>query len=230
MQKYKATKSYFQVCKHLDAFARWGGQNKQARKSRGRPSVYSPAAAIGHIKQLAKSLPSFVDSAKEVMYTSDQAAIFLCPLCLEEPIELACSNLCANCCSKWIERSGTVSFPYCSYHQLDNLTMFPPSTVVQDLLGTLKLACTKCHKTTTAAQYMLHKKSQCQRYYDIFSPSRVTAHHILQRPMTAPTRPVEKQVAEHLVQRLMSASNDTVVRIPTRGQVNICKGALLHFA
>ena len=48
----------------------------------------------------------------------------------------------------------------------------------------------KCHKTTTAAQYRLHKKHQCQGYYEVFSPSRVSAHHILQRPMTAPTLPV----------------------------------------
>ena len=95
---------------------------------------------------LQKSFPSFVDSAKEVMYTSHQAAILLCPLCLgvlDQPIELVCSNLVwASCCSKWIEKSGTVSCPCCSYHQLDNLTMFLPSTVVQDLLGTLRLACT----------------------------------------------------------------------------------------
>ena len=160
---YKATKFCFQVCKHLDAITRGGGQNKRARKNRGRPSGYSPTAAIAHIKQLVKSLPHFVDSAEEVIYTSDQAATLLCPLCLEvldQPIELACSNLvCGNCCCKWIERSGTLSCPCCYYHQLDDLTMYLLSTVVQDLLGTLKLSCTKCHKTTTAAQYRLHKIS-----------------------------------------------------------------------
>ena len=216
-------KLYFQVCKHLDVITRGGGQNKRARKNRGRPSGYSPAAAIAHIKQLVKSLPHFVDSAEEVIYTSDQAATLLCPLCLEvldQPIELACSNLvCANCCCKWIERSGTVSCPCCYYHQLDDLTISLPSTVVQDLLGTLKLSCTKCHKTTTAAQHRLHKNSQCQGHYEASSPSQITAQHILQRPMTAPTLPVEKQVAECLVRRLMTESDDTVVRIPTRGQV-----------
>ena len=220
---YEATKFCFQVCKHLDAITRGGGQNKRARKNRGRPSGYSPTAAYAHIKQLVKSLPHFVDSAEEVIYTSDQAATLLCPLCLEvldQPIELACSNLvCANCCCKWIERSGTVSCPCCYYHQLDDLTMYLPSTVVQDLLGTLKLSCTKCHKTTTAAQYRLHKISLCQGHYEVSSPSRVTAQHILQRPTTAPTLPVEKQVAEHLVRQLMTESKDTVVRIPTRGQV-----------
>ena len=220
---YKATKFCFQVCKHLDAITRGGGQNKRARKNRGRPSGYSPTAAIAHIKQLVKSLPHFVDSAEEVIYTSDQAATLLCPICLEvldQPIELACSNLvCGNCCCKWIERSGTLSCPCCYYHQLDDLTMYLPSTVVQDLLGTLKLSCTKCHKTTTAAQYRLHKISQCQGHYEVSSPSRVTAQHILQRPTTVPTLPVEKQVAEHLVWQLMTESKDTVVRIPTRGQV-----------
>ena len=38
---------------------------------------------MGHIKELAKSLPSFVDTAEEVIYTSDQAATLFCPLCLE---------------------------------------------------------------------------------------------------------------------------------------------------
>ena len=112
-----------------------------------------------------------------------------------------------------------MSCPCCYYHHLDNLTMSLPSTVVQDLLGTLKLSCAKCHQTTTVAQYRLHKISQCQGHYEVSSPSRVTAQHILQRPMTAPTLPVEKQVAEHLVRQLMTESKDTVVRIPTRGQV-----------
>ena len=90
-------------------------------------------------------------------------------------------------------------------------------TVVQDLLGTLRLSCTKCHMTTTAAQYRLHKNSQCQGHYEVSSPSQVTAQHILQRSIAAPTLPVEKQVAEHLVRRLMLECRDRVVRIPTRG-------------
>ena len=65
---YEATKFCFQVCKHLDAITRGGGQNKRARKNRGRPSGYSPTAAYAHIKQLVKSLPHFVDSAEEVIF------------------------------------------------------------------------------------------------------------------------------------------------------------------
>ena len=181
------------------------------RTSEHRKIVDDPqdTALQQQLQELVKSLPRFVDSAEEVIYTSDQAATLLCPLCLEvldQPTELACNNLvCVNCCCKWIKRSGTVSCPCCYYHSLTT------SQCVCHLqwsrtyvLGTLKLSCTKSHKTTTAAQYRLQKISQCQEHYEVSSPSRVTAHHILQRPMTAPTLPVEKQVAEHLVRRLMT--------------------------
>ena len=156
--------------------------------------------------------------------TPDQTANLLCPLCcgvLSQPVELACGNLvCANCCCKWIEVSGDVSCPCCYHHQLDNLTVGLPSAVVYDLLGAMKLSCSSCHQITTAQQYRVHRDSDCRGHYEVSSPSRVSARDILQRPATAPTLPVERKVAEHLVKRLMLESEDTVVRIPTRGQVS----------
>ena len=45
------------VMEHLNFITRGGGHNKRAKKNRGRPSGFSPAAAIAHIKQLVKNHP-----------------------------------------------------------------------------------------------------------------------------------------------------------------------------
>ena len=168
--------------------------------------------------------PHFVESS-DVVYTTDQTSTLLCPLCcgvLNQPIELACGSLvCASCCSRWIEVSGQVSCPCCYQHDLHDLTIALPSAIVYDLLGDLKVVCSTCKMTTTARQYKLHLASHCQGHYELASPSRVSARDILQRPTTAPTLPVERRVAEHLVRRLLIESESTVVKIPTRGQVHI---------
>ena len=94
--------------------ARGGGQNKRGRKGRGRPAGYtSPAEAVGHIKRLVRDAPLYVDqSVEEVTYVSDQTASLQCLLCcgvVNQPVELACSNLvCASCCCNWIKVSGQV--------------------------------------------------------------------------------------------------------------------------
>ncbi len=115
---------------------------KWSRKNRGRPSGFSPAAAVAHIHQLVVDRPSFVESLQEVEYIGDHATVLACPLCLkvlDQPVELACDALvCASCCCKWIEMSGGVMCPCCYRHELDNLTVGLPSTVVRDLLGNLK--------------------------------------------------------------------------------------------
>ncbi len=169
--------------------------------------------------------PCLVDSADEVEYVSEQAASLLCQVCsqvVSQPVQLACENLvCASCCRRWIQVSGGVSCPCCYNHRLDDDTITLPSVIVLDLLATLRLSSTKCSRTTTARQYRKHKESNCQGHYEETSPFLVTAERILQRPITAPTQPVERQVAAHLVRRLMSESGDSVLKIPTRGQVMV---------
>ena len=102
-----------------------------------------------------------------------------------------------------------------------------PSGVVYNLLGDVKLVCKACKQTTTAAQYRLHKESRCKGHYEI-SPSCISAQEILSRPVTAPTQPVEKKVAENLVRRLMAENEDKIVRIPTKGQVGGLQVFILH--
>ena len=210
------------MCEHLEAVTR-GGRHKRARKNHGCPGGCSPAAAI---QQLVRNQPRFIDSQDEVEYTSsEQMANLLCPLCcgvLDQPVELACDRLvCASCCCRWIEVSGEVGCPCCYDHHLDHLTVRRPTAVIYDLLGSMKLSCSNCHRTATAQQYKLHQESHCHGHYEVSSLSRVSARDILQRPTTAPTLPVERRVAEHLMRRLLSESGDTsVLQIPTRGQVS----------
>ena len=211
------------MCDHLEVLEKGGGQNKRARKSRGCPSGCSPKESLAHIHTLVHHQPSF--DAEEVEYDPDRTINLLCQLCsgvLNQPVELACGNLvCANCCCRWIHLSGGLACPCCYEHQLDSLTVGLPSGVVYNLLGDIKLVCKACRQMTTAAQYGLHKESQCKGHYEISSPSRISAREILSRPVTAPTQPVEKKVAENLVRRLMAENEDMcgIVKIPTKGQV-----------
>ena len=52
------------------------------------------------------------------------------------------------------------------------------------------------------------------------SSKTVTVEDILQTPPTVPTQPVERQVAEKVVRRMMEESDDNLIRLPTRGKVH----------
>ena len=225
MCKVGSSTMNYMVCEHVDILTKGGGQNKQARKNRGRASGCSTSATIAHIRCLTHNQPSYVDSTDEVEYLPEHVANLLCPICcdtLKQPIKLACGRLvCAHCCCRWIV-SPKPTCPGCYTHELDNLTIGLPSAVVYELLGALKLVCGTCKQKTTAAQLKQHKASQCKGHYEVPSPSQISAQEILARPVTAPTQPVERRLAEHLVRRLMTESEDKVVRIPTRGKVRTC--------
>ena len=176
--------------------------------------------------------PSYVDTTDKVEYLPENAANVLCPICcdvLNHPIELACGSLvCAHCCYRWIELSPKPSCPGCYTHDLDDVSISLPSAVVYELLGALKLVCQTCQQKTTAAQFKQHKASHCKAHYEVLSPSRISAHEILARPVTARTQPVERRLAEHLVRRLMTESEDKIVRIPTRGKVRTYINSRCH--
>ena len=148
-----------------------------------------------------------------------------CPLCCtvySAPVQLGCGVLvCAECLCQWVRYSGTTACPCCYDHQLDGHDIKLPPSAMLDLLGDLKLRCKSCNQTTTARRYQSHADARCQTSYDVQSPSRVSVKEILDRPISAPTLPVERRVAEHLVRRLMAESGEGSVRISTRGQV--CK-------
>ena len=159
----------------------------------------------------------------DVHYINDLSTTLECPLCLcilRQPVELECGRMvCGRCCCKWVEVSGETECPCCYDHQLDADSLRQPSAVLTNVLASLKLKCGVCNNTITAQQYLAHKSSNCQSHFDVASPSRVTAMSILLKSTTTPTHPVERQVAENLVRRLMAESVDSVLRIPTRGQV-----------
>jgi len=165
--------------------------------------------------------PGFVDSPEEVEYVSEQATSLLCHLCSEvvsQPVE--CESLvCASCCCRWIQVSRSVECPCCYRHQLDDTTINLPSVVVLDLLGTLRLSCNRCSRTTIARQYHKHKESNCQGHYELVSPFQVTVENISPKASHSTYSASGKAGGKHLVRRLMSESEDSVLRIPTRGQV-----------
>lgn len=208
----------YQVCQHLETLTRGGGRAK-GRKCRGRPpTASSPAVVIRHVKEVAS--PPLVDPEESVTFCDNLPQSLECPLCccvVNQPVELACNSLvCAACCCRWIEHKGGVECPCCHSHQLGTDTVKCPSPVVTELIGGMRVQCTNCAQTTTAAQYAAHKSSHCRHYS---SPLQLSVRDILEKSPSTPTLPVEKRVAENLIRRLMTENSDPVIKVPTRGQV-----------
>ena len=195
-------------------------QNKKARRNRGRRSDQSPAAVMQHVHSLVLAIPSYSIPDASAVYCSTPSSL-LCPLCLpvlEQPVQLPCGALvCATCLCKWLGVSGGRSCPCCYQHDLDEHNITLPSPVVNDLLRDQRLRCQECGHTTTAGQFSEHRGSLCQGHFERTSPSCLSVRDILDRPTTAPSLPVERQMAAHLVRRFLSS--ERVVTIPTRGQV-----------
>ena len=176
--------------------------------------------------------PPLIDPGDIVTFSDHLPPTLQCPICcslVSQPVELACNRLvCATCCCNWIKYKGEVECPCCYDHHLGNDTVKRPSPVVTDLMGGLRIQCSICNKTTTAEQYTQHKTSQCQQYFNSPSPSPVSVGEILQKSPSTPILPVEKRVAESLIRRLMAETkDDSVIKVPTRGQVNKCKTKFL---
>ena len=173
-----------------------------------------------HVHSLVLAIPSYSIPDASAVYCSTPSSL-LCPLCLsvlEQPVQLPCGALvCATCLCKWLGVSGGRSCPCCYQHDLDEHNITLPSPVVNDLLRDQRLRCQECGHTTTAGQFSEHRGSLCQGHFERTSPSRLSVRDILDRPTTAPSLPVERQMAAHLVRRFLSS--ERVVTIPTRGQV-----------
>ena len=178
----------------------------------------SPAAAVEYFKSLAP--PSH--HSPEVCLAEDSYAgeCVLCRSFLREPVELACGVMvCCNCCCRWVEVSNALACPCCYDHSLGRDTVTAPSSIVMGLLSNIRLKCLKCHAQLPAHAMEKHVEQDCS--FDPRTPSKVSAAEILNRPLSATSQPVEKQVTEHLVRRLLSQTPDSgVATMQTRGRVS----------
>lgn len=149
-----------------------------------------------------------------------------CPICtniLDRPLQLACGAVvCLDCCCKWIQFSPQLSCPCCYNDPLNSSTIQAPSFLLESLLGSLLVNCTKgCGKHVKVVQYQRHLDGHCKSHYVADSPSKMTLQEVLLKPTTSLVTPVEKRATEHLMRRLIDQSPDNgVMKVKTRGQVN----------
>ena len=179
-----------------------GGRQPKGRKCRDRPTASSPTAVIRHVKKVSPS-PIIDPGEKENVTFCDKVPESLhCPLCcstVNQPVELACNSLihvCATCCCEWIRHNQSVECPCCKDHILSTDTVKRPSPVVTELIGGRRVQCSNCAQTTTVTRYAAHKSSQCRHYS---SPLPLSVSDILEKSTETPILPVEKRVAENLI-------------------------------
>ena len=216
------------MCDHFLTVAKGGGQNRKARKNRGRRADVI-TSTLEHIQTTAP--PSMFPAHHHPEYeTTAVSSDLSCPVCaavLERPLQLACGNIvCHSCCYRWISTamSGPISCPCCYNHQLDSTTIHPPPPMVTNLLSGLLVTCSKnCGRLVRAGQYTKHLDSKCTEHFHIQvnSPSRMTLRDVLSKPAAVPPTPAEKKVANHLVKRLLNDNPEQVIRVASsRGQVS----------
>ena len=156
-----------------------------------------------------------------------------CPICttvLQRPVELSCGVIiCSTCCSKWVvhctAQRHEIYCPCCHSHLLDKHSIRPPPPLVLSLLAGVLVNCGRgCGKLVRVDNYDKHIAGNCQGYYhhQVDSPSKMTLHDVLAKPVTVPATPAEIRVAGHLMKRMLDSDPDEhIVRVPTRGQVSM---------
>ena len=216
------------MCDHFLTIAKGGGQNRKARKNRGRRADVI-TNTLEHLETTVS--PSLFPAHDHPKYETTAVSNDLsCPICsavLEQPLQLACGNIiCYSCCYRWITAtmSSPISCPCCYNHHLDTTTIHPPPPMVTNLLSGLLVTCSKgCGRLVRADQYTKHLDTNCTGHYHIQvnSPSKMTLRDVLSKPAIAPPTPAEKKVAKNLFERLLNDSPEQVIRVAsTRGQVS----------
>lgn len=218
-----------QVCEHFANIAKGGGQNRKLTKNRGRPTGETSKELLQHINSVAPASILSVDVRQLEFHTQSLGDQLSCPVCtavLDRPVELSCGAIvCLRCCSNWVMHctSACVPCPCCYDHPLDSTTIRPPPLLIISLLSSMLVSCErKCGNQVRADQYDKHLQGRCRSHYEYsaYSPSKITLKDVLTKPAT----PVEMKCAQHLVRRILDtqrAPNEQVVKLSTRGQVNI---------
>lgn len=194
-----------------------GGRPKKGRKNRGKPQLDSCHDLIAHTKQISPeafyhtdqfltyNIPLSIDLSK-----SDIECSICCNL-LNSPVQLICQQpffLCASCLICWFESSQSTRCPSCDkYHSLTTKEITPINPMHFRVLESVVVKCNfkgTCGKRVRLKDLHRHTNSNCSQYYTSdHQPNTVSLSDILSQPITSTTSVTEKQVATHLVKRMM---------------------------
>ena len=200
------------------------GRSTKQKCSKGRPMDSSSNRVVKIIRSTAAK-PLFPDNCRPLHLSAPSD--LLCCMCnqvIERPIDIECgSTVCAPCLISWVENRDLLKCPCCESTSLER-HLKKTSTCVVTLLNGLLVRCPRgCRMLVKAENFFSHlESSECKDFYisSADSPSRLTVREMLMRSAEHPVTNSEKKVAENLIKRMMAEKpNDSILRIPTRGQV-----------
>ena len=155
----------------------------------------TPAQVVQHIMAVAPS-ETTQNSIVPPLANTQLLSELNCPICLSvlrRPIQLPCERLvCACCLTEWIHLRG--SFCPCCYDTspLECTQLKPASRMVQLLLNDVMVSCASCKRNVRAADYDTHT-------------------------CTDEVNREDMQLVHPVVHRMLDASKENCIHIPTGG-------------
>ena len=125
------------MCEHVESTTKPGKKRSIEKRHVGRPSKGSMQSLITSVRELVQCATPV---SSKLQYVDEQLSPHLeCPICLavlSQPVELGCRNLvCADCCCKWMEVTGSTGCPICYHHELTEEEFSKPPTLVIEVLA-----------------------------------------------------------------------------------------------
>ena len=208
----------FKVCEHFHTLSRGGRPVSKDKLKTGRPK----GITIGSLLQMVRDIAPPSNFSSDIRPEVGQNKNLTCPVCLlllDRPLDTLCgSTVCAECICKWICSCDTPSCP-CCYDGFDHTHITKTSNILNNVLNS---SIVKCPQGCEIQVKYFTKHMTCNS--EVCMGSRnptLTVQDILQKPLAVPMTTTERNVAGYLIKKMMASSpDDTLLSVPTRGQVN----------
>ena len=185
----------------------------------GRPK----GLAIGSLLQMIKDMAPSSNFNDDIRPEVGPNETLTCPICLQlldRPLDTMCgSTVCADCICKLLCSSVSPSCPCCYISSFDHTHIRETSIVVCSILNSCTVKCPQgCNvQVKDFKKHLDHSSEVCTATQN----PTLTVDDILQKPLEVPMTATERNVAGFLIKKMMASSDDNLLSIPTRGQVNI---------
>ena len=214
-----------------------GGRPKKRKHNLSEEGQVTSAAFLRHISSFEADLVQYrAHKPLEVTrFLPPNSPIcledFICPLCkmvVDKPVETTCDHMvCHSCISKWLYANDP-SCPVCLTKFRSTSDVKAASTVAKNILASLQIRCDHCPIHVPLSQLASHL-NQCSTDQPVSlsltptsgppTPSKVSLRSVLTSPVELPPSDVEIRAATHLVRRILRTQEQTLLSLPTGGQV-----------
>ena len=197
------------------------GRPKKLRHPGGRPSNLE-----AHIRSMSSHrIPRFSLSQVVNKTYIDSLTCKLCKSGVCNPVEvLPCKSLtCCSCLLGHVSKDmDTFHCPGCSEdHSCVESSFTNISPVAEKMILDILVKCEKCLQAVKLCTI----KTPCEQHIQ----GNIECSDVLSRPLESQPTAMEKKMASNVVTRLLHQNNDTVVTLPTGGQVGMSGYTYVHF-